>query len=235
MSMNDKSSSSEAIGQNNKSSSNEAIGHNNKSSSNEVIGQNQKAPLIYLFGFPGVGKNTIAQEIEKQSAASPCAMIAIHNHLLSNGLRHVVSRLDTESYAQIQPDLHHHTMKAWLNFLEFVSKAIPNQGLVFTSVLYQNDPDRVQFFEFIRTWAREENRPFLPVRLICDAGELQQRLQSENRKQSFKLTDPDILQNLMRDNEILSPSDCLELDITHIPAEESAHKILAHIAQHISA
>lgn len=219
----------------NPSSNSEAVGRNNTSSSSEAVGQNIKAPLIYLFGFPGVGKNTIAQEIEKQSAVSPCAMIAIHNHLLSNGLRHVVSRLDAESYARIQPDLHHHTMKAWLNFLEFVSKAIPNQGLVFTSVLYQNDPDRVQFFEFIRTWARDENRPFLPVRLICDENELQQRLQSENRKQSFKLTDPDILQNLMRDNEILSPDDCLELDITHIPAEESAQKILAHIMKNFAA
>lgn len=186
------------------------------------------APLIYLFGYPGVGKNTIAQEIENQTAASSCPMIAIHNHLLSNGLRHVVSRLDAQSYAKIQSDLHHHTMKAWLNFLDFVAKAIPDQGLVFTSVLYQNDPDRVAFFEFIRQWAQEQNRPFFPVRLICDEKELRNRLQSDNRKQSFKLTDPDILHILMRDYDILSPENSMTLDITHIPATESAQKILAH-------
>lgn len=186
------------------------------------------APLIYLFGYPGVGKNTIAQEIESQTAASSCPMVAIHNHLLSNGLRHVVSRLDAQSYAKIQNDLHHHTMKAWLNFLDFVAKAIPDQGLVFTSVLYQNDPDRVAFFEFIRQWAKEQNRPFFPVRLICDEKELRNRLQSDNRKQSFKLTDPDILHTLMRDYDILSPKNSMTLDITHIPATESAQKILAH-------
>lgn len=183
------------------------------------------APLIYLFGYPGVGKNTIAQEIERNGD-----FIAIHNHLLSNGLRHVVSRMNQESYSRIESDLQHHTMKAWLNFLEFVAKAVPDQGLVFTSVLYQNDPARVQFFDFIRNWAAQQNRPFFPVRLICDEQELAKRLQSDNRKQSFKLTDPDILHNLMQDYEILQPQDCLTLDITSMPPHESAQKIVQHCA-----
>lgn len=181
------------------------------------------APVIYLFGYPGVGKNTIAQEIEKQSPH-----IAIHNHLLSNGLRHVVSRLDKDEYKKIEKDLQHHTMKAWLNFLEFVAKAIPQQGLVFTSVLYQNDPARVEFFDFMRRWAKEQNRPFFPVRLICDENELRNRLQTENRKQAFKLTDPSVLHNLMQTYDILMPDDCLTLDITNMPAHESAQKIIQH-------
>lgn len=181
------------------------------------------APLIYLFGFPGVGKNTIALEMEKQSDC-----IAVHNHLLSNALRHVIARMPNNSYTLIESDLHHHTMKAWLNFLEFVEKAVPYQALVFTSVLYQNDIARVEFFDFIRNWAKEQGRPFYPVRLICETTEMEKRLQSENRKHSFKLTDTAVLHNLMNNFTVLEPDDCITLDITHMPATLSAQRILEH-------
>lgn len=182
------------------------------------------APLFYLFGYPGVGKNTVALEMERQGKN----ISAIHNHLLSNALRHVVTHLSPDDYARIAPELHHHTMKAWLNFLEFVEKAAPDRGLVFTSVLYQNEPDRVVFFEFIRNWAAQQGRAFYPVKLICDEQELVTRLQTENRKKSFKLTDATILHNLMQKNTLLQPDNCITLDITHMAPNESAAQILQH-------
>jgi len=182
------------------------------------------APLVYLFGYPGVGKNTIARELEKQSS-----LIAIQNHLLSNAFRHVASRQPADSYKKLEPDLRHHTMKAWLNFLDFVGKALPYQGMVFTSVLYQNDPDRVEFFDFIRNWAVEQGREFYPVRLFCDADELARRIQSPGRNSEFKLTDTAVLSDIMSRYHVLEPRNSLTLDVTHLSAAEAAQKILLHL------
>lgn len=183
------------------------------------------APLLYLFGYPGVGKNTIAQEIEKRSH-----LIGIQNHLISNAFRHVIAKQPKSDYARFEPLVKHHTMKAWLNFLEFVTAAIPAQGLIFTSVLYQNDPDRVEYFDFIRHWANEHNRPFYPVRLICSPDELKRRLQSTRRSPDFKLTDSAILDDILARYELLAPNDpnFLDLNTDNLDAEQSAEAILKH-------
>ncbi len=186
----------------------------------------KKNALIYLYGYPGVGKNTVANEIEKQSD-----FIAIQNHLISNAFRHVIAKNQTTDYKTLEPLVKHHTMKAWLNFLEFTDKTSPDRGLVFTSVLYQNDPDRVEYFDFIRNWADQRRRIFVPVRIICDNAELLRRAQSPNRNAEFKLNDPVILQKILRDNVLLNTAapHFLELDTTALSATDTAAQILHHI------
>jgi hypothetical protein len=190
------------------------------------------APLIYLFGYPGVGKNTVAREMERLSAGhESAALIAIQNHLISNAFRHVVARQRPEDYPALEPVVKHHTMKAWLNFLAFIDRAAPDRGLIFTSVLYQNDPDRVEFFDFIRAWAQDRRRPFFPVRLICAAEEALRRTQSPNRSPDFKLTDAATLQKIMAENMLLRPDDenFVDLDVTTIAAREAAALILEKV------
>jgi adenylate kinase family enzyme len=180
--------------------------------------------LVYLFGYPGVGKNTIAQIIERSSS-----YVAIQNHLISNAFRHVIAKQPASDYTKIEPLVKHHTMKAWLNFLDFIDAATPQQGLIFTSVLYDH-PDSIQYFEYIRNWALGHKRPFVPVRLTCSREEILRRAQSVNRNAEFKLTDPKILSDIMDKNVLLTPTgDFLDLDITTISAVESAQKILAYI------
>lgn len=179
--------------------------------------------LLYLYGYPGVGKNTVAKEIEKQSD-----FVAIQNHLISNAFRHVIAKQPGSDYKKIEPFVKHHTMKAWLNFLEFIDAATPEQNLIFTSVLYQNDPDRVEYFEFIKNWAEQRNRLFVPVRMNCSREETLRRAQSPNRNAEFKLNDAAILEKIM-DRNVLLETDAqhfLDLDITHLPASESARAIL---------
>lgn len=181
--------------------------------------------LIYLYGYPGVGKNTVANEIEKQSD-----FIAIQNHLVSNAFRHVIAKEPKSDYKKLEPLVKHHTMKAWLNFLDFTDHAAPNRGLIFTSVLYQNDPDRVEYFDFIRNWADQRKRAFVPVRIVCSDEEALRRAQSPNRSAEFKLNDPVILEKIMRDNTLLNTAapHFLELDTTCLPAADAARQILAH-------
>lgn len=184
-------------------------------------------PLIYLFGYPGVGKNTVANEIEKRSD-----YIAVQNHLISNAFRHLVAKCPAEEYAVLEPLVKHHTMKAWLNFLEFVDTAMPRQGLVFTSVLYQNDPDRVDYAHFIRDWAQQRKRAFIPVRLTCSHDEMLRRLQSAKRSPEYKLTDPAVLEKIIARYRLWEPQDdtFLDLDTTALNAEDTAQTILAHVA-----
>ncbi len=182
------------------------------------------APLVYLFGFPGVGKNSIARAIENHTE-----YLAIQNHLLSNAMRRAISLQPTENYSKLEPLLKHHTMKSWVNFLEFVSAAVPDQGLILTSVLYENDPDKVEFFELVREWAKDQERLFVPVRLVCDPDESARRLESPSRDGQFKLTDRKTLFKLMEENTLLKPEYCFELDVTALTANEAAVKIIEFI------
>ena len=181
-------------------------------------------PLIYLFGFPGVGKNTIGRAIENRTE-----FLAIQNHLLSNALRRAISLQPAENYEQLEPLLKHHTMKSWVNFLEFVGAAVPQQGLIVTSVLYENDPDKVEFFNLVREWAVSQGRRFLPVRLVCSPEEMARRVESPSRDIQYKLTDRGILKNIISNNVLLQPDDCFELDVTALTANEAADKIIDYL------
>jgi len=183
-------------------------------------------PLIYLFGFPGVGKNTIARAIENHTE-----YLAIQNHLLSNALRRAISLQPAADYPKLEALLKHHTMKSWVNFLEFVFAAVPDQGLIVTSVLYENDPDKVEFYELVRNWAETQGRVFLPVRLICNPDELARRIESPSRDTQYKLTDRKILLDLMQKNTLLQPEGCVEVDVTALSANEAAEKILGFLKQ----
>lgn len=180
--------------------------------------------LIYLFGYPGVGKNTIARAIERKTS-----YVAIQNHLISNAFRHILAHQKPAQYTEVEHLVKHHTMKAWLNFLDFIEAATPQQGLIFTSVLYQDDPDRVEYFEFIEQWALRQQRTLIPVRLNCATDELQRRVQSNERKEALKLTDPDIVAKLVSQHSLLTPqtSDFLDIDITNLSPEDAADIIIA--------
>lgn len=183
-------------------------------------------PLIYLFGYPGVGKNTIARAIENRTE-----FLAIQNHLLSNALRRAISLQPSENYEQVEPLLKHHTMKSWVNFLEFVAAAVPNQGLIVTSVLYENDPDKVEFFDLVKSWAESQGRVFLPVRLVCSPDEMARRIESPSRDIQYKLTDRTILKNIINNNTLLQPENCLEVDVTALTANEASEKIIDFLSQ----
>jgi adenylate kinase family enzyme len=184
------------------------------------------APLIYLFGYPGVGKNTVAKIIESKSD-----FIAVQNHLISNAFRHVMAKGKPEEYAKLEKLVMHHSMKAWLNFLDFVEEAAPRTGLVFTSVLYQNDSDRAEFFEYIANWALAKGRAFYPVRLTCARDEILRRAASTNRNPEFKLTDPAVLAKILNKNTLLQPDhpNFIEIDTTTLSAADAAAQILARL------
>lgn len=184
-----------------------------------------QAPLIYLFGYPGVGKTTIARALENRTE-----YLAVQNHMLSNALRQAISLQPKDRYPELEPLLKHHTMKAWVNFMEFVSAAVPDQGLIMTSVLYENDPERVEFFELMRNWAQSQGRSFLPVRLVCDPAELARRIESPSRENQLKLHDRKILQQIMETNTLLNPLGVFEVDVTALTANEAAVKILDQIS-----
>lgn len=189
----------------------------------------KQTPLVYLYGYPGVGKNTIAREMELSSD-----LIAIQNHLLSNAFRHVTSRVPREKYKAMELRLRHHTMKTWLNFLEFVSEVVPDQGLVMTSVMYQNDPDRVEFFNFMRRWAAEQNRLFVPVCLTCTPNELLRRVTSPGRTAEFKLTDSQQMVDVMENFQLLKADDALVLDVTNMTQQQAAAVLLEHLANKLA-
>jgi predicted kinase len=94
--------------------------------------------IIYLFGFPGRGKYTIAREIEAQTGAR-----VIDNHLINNPIFSLVRK---DGKTKIPA-------KTWgytLQIMEIVLDAVVNltnkeQSFIFTNFLLRATP-KVQMF-----------------------------------------------------------------------------------------
>lgn len=175
--------------------------------------------IIYLFGYPGIGKATIAHEIAGASNA-----IQIDNHKVSNLLRDIAGDKAPHLLEPIKKT------GAVLSkvLLDFMADHCRDQSYVLTSVLYQNDPFRRQWFDDFMAWADQHGWRLIPVQLICDLDVAKQRLQNDQRRGQHKLMNPQILESLYQDHELLTPHhpNLLTLNITDLTAPQAAEQVL---------
>lgn len=110
-----------------------------------------------------------------------------------------------------------------------------------TSCTASNDADAEVFAEHVDI-AQVRKIPFVCVNLLCDTDKQLARLQSQEQTSGItsKLTDPAVLERLMRDHKLLNPKDFpsvaensdirfLELNTTHRTANEAADEIVRFI------
>ena len=183
-----------------------------------------KNTIIYLFGFPGTGKYTIAKEIVAQTAAC-----LIDNHLICNPIFSVV-RADGRS--ALPQEIWNYTRRIGAVVREaMVNLAAKDENFVLTNFLSHEDQDDQKIYEQTRAVADKRNALFVPVRLTCDLTELQKRIVQPDRHERMKMTDTDKIAAHYRNYTVLNPEHpCkLVLDVTHMTAQEAATAILAHV------
>jgi predicted kinase len=182
--------------------------------------------FIYLFGFAGSGKLTIAKEI-----AERWDCIVVDNHHVNNVIFALID-IDQHGQGNLPDAMWDHIIRVRHAAMDAIRDlAKPGRNFVFTNELIEGvDRHHVWFLE-IAELAHDRGALFLPVRLLVDADELARRITSPEREEKLKLTNPDIAVEKAANEEVFRPEgyDYLELDVTHLEPAESAARILAEL------
>lgn len=181
--------------------------------------------IIYLIGFVGVGKLTTAQEIIKQD---PSFRLfdnhAANNLVFSLARKDGFTRLPNTIWTPI------HQIRAIL-FDVMVNHAAPEFNFVLTNALQHDDEGDWRVYKAVQDMAARRSSLFLPVRLICSEEENARRIVSPDREIKLKQMSADGVSE-WHNGDVLIP-DCphITIDISALPAHETAAKILAEAAR----
>ncbi|HBR69218.1 MAG TPA: hypothetical protein DEA55_07580 [Rhodospirillaceae bacterium] len=177
--------------------------------------------IIYLFGFPGTGKYTIAKEIVRQAN-----FVLVDNHLINNP---VFSIIRQDGVTKITPEVWSNCKKIWEIVWDTIHCVAPSSAnYVLTNHLAEQDEGDREWFYRVVAHVEKKGAAFLPVRLLCAEEELRQRIVMPDRRERMKMTDTERLAQYYRDYSVLKPDhpNLFELDVTSISADEAAKIIL---------
>lgn len=174
--------------------------------------------LVFLHGLPGVGKLTVAREIEARTGYP-----VFHNHLTVD-LVTTVFDFGTPEFR----DLREHI---WLEVLgRAASAGLP--GLVFTFAAERTVADG--FAERAVETVEARGGEVVFVELTCDRETLRRRVEAPDRREYGKLADAALLDELVGDGtlsslEVSPTSRRLSVDTTELAPEAAAERILREI------
>lgn len=182
----------------------------------------QHSTLVYLIGHPGTGKYTIAKEMAK------AGYILCDNQLINNPIFKLVGY---EGFGDVPEFAWQCIGKIREAIFEFIAHE-SEKSYVLTNVLYENPGDR-RLFQQVQALAELRGSLFVPVKLLIKEEENLKRIQNTERRLHYKSRDPkDVLQKHILLN--VQHPNALQLDVTHLTAQEAAQRIHAHI-EHLQA
>tara|TARA_Y100001001_G_scaffold95649_1_gene93347 strand:+ start:783 stop:1352 length:570 start_codon:yes stop_codon:yes gene_type:complete len=180
--------------------------------------------VIYIIGLVGVGKYTIAKELETLGDFR-----VIGNHLINNVIFPVARK---DGITPLPQEVWSYTKKIRDVFLEaFQNIRVKDANFVFTNALADNDKGDMEIYESVRCAAENSGASFFPVRVLVDKEENRKRIMSVERELRFKQTSDNQLDKLYEEVEILKTGHKNEysLDVTKLSAAEAAQQILDHV------
>ena len=181
--------------------------------------------IIYLLGFPGTGKYTVAKALAKKEDFR-----LLDNHLVNNVL---FSLIHVDSMTKLSDRVWDNIEKIWQIVCDTLTHiSPPDYNFVLTNALFEGHADDLVWFDRVVKMAQDRQALFVPVRLICAIEEHGKRIVAPERSAKFKVIDPSLPLRFAQNDEVLRPShpNTLTLDITQFSPEEAADKILAHVA-----
>ena len=191
---------------------------------------NDKRYFIYLNGYPGIGKLTIANELVKLIPNTKL----YHNHLMIDPVAALLER-DDPDYHKIRSSFRRHILR-----VISTSESTRNFNWIFTDARCTSPvgSEAAQDFELA---AKQSGATFVPVALSCGLEENLRRTMTRaaaaaaavdaKTTKTTKLTDTDLVCQV-RQEEIMyqfGGREELQLDITHFTPFESAQKISQHL------
>jgi len=172
--------------------------------------------LIFLYGFPGVGKLTVARELAELTGFK-----LFHNHLTVDLIASVFD-FGSEPFVELRE-------KIWLAvFSEAVETDLT--GLIFT---FAYDPTvRESFVGNAQSIVESSGGDVLFVELTCSMEELERRLTNHSRQEFGKLTSLALFSELINAGAFKNPgipSPRVVLDITALAPNEAARLIVKEL------
>ena len=182
--------------------------------------------ILYLIGFAGTGKLTIAHAI---LARAP--FLLVDNHFINN----VVFRLiDTDGKSPLPPRVWENVRKVRAIVFDTLRElAQPARNFVLTNQLVEGAAEDEKVFQEVRALARARGAAFLPVRLLIAPEELARRVVSPQRQALLKSRDPHEAWRIAREHQVYIPKDVdyFALEVTTLAPADAAERILAEVRQ----
>ncbi|KAF6840687.1 hypothetical protein CPLU01_01058 [Colletotrichum plurivorum] len=177
--------------------------------------------FIYINGFPGVGKLTVAQELQKLIPRSRI----FHNHLLIDPVTAIIDR-DSPEYHEVRASVRQH-------LLSIIATSEATKGItwIFTDSR-SSEPIGISGARDYKLAAEQRGADFIPVVLTCSLEENISRVISEARRSTAKLIDSRFVQQIRQQEVIHSFGGQeleLELNVTRVSASEAALSIFQHV------
>jgi predicted kinase len=180
--------------------------------------------MVYLVGFPGTGKLTVARELAPLLQAK-----IVDNHWINNPIFGLLDNDRTTPFPEGVWDQVAKVRQAVLDTIATLSA--PAANFILTHAGFDADPEDRAVYDIIVKTAERRRSVFVPVRLLCEEAELVQRVISPERASRLKSMDPIAASRAVRRGEVLKidHSNAITLDISSASPLESARRILRHI------
>lgn len=177
--------------------------------------------IIYLIGFAGIGKLTIAKELSKLTNAR-----IIDNHLINNP---ILSLIPLDGKTPIPKVV----WERIANIREIVFTTIeelspPYSNFIFTNELLESSTQDKEIYRRIAVIAQKRKSTFVPIRLIANLDELCRRVSSVERTAHYEMTCAESTKEKYRKEALFMPETPLTqtIDITDFTPKEAAGKKL---------
>ncbi|KAF9770626.1 hypothetical protein IL306_011810 [Fusarium sp. DS 682] len=178
--------------------------------------------FIYLNGYPGIGKFTIAKELQQLLSNSK----VYHNHFLIDPVDAIVDRT-SPGYQEMRTGLRRYVLNEIAT-----SVYTKDTTWIFTDAREDSPVGEIGAKDY-QAAAKKRRVPFLSIVLECEMEENIRRAINITRGQtvSAKLTDEKVLRAVLQNEEIyrFGSETELVLDVTKLSAKEAAQRIQEHV------
>lgn len=182
------------------------------------------APVVHINGHPGTGKLTIARALQNMM---PGARL-LDNHALLDPALALYDRGTPEMQA----------LREVIRTVVFqaAKQVDPEVPIILTDALDDSDYAAALFYTHVVGLTDTTKRPLFRFILDIDEDENIHRIQSPERHNRRKLTDPHILKDGRANHRILGTNEpgFVHIDVTHLSADAAASALLGHLMRSAS-
>ncbi len=185
-----------------------------------------KSRLLLLTGFPGTGKLTVARALAAQLESAGGTARVVDNHWINNPIFGLVAQ---DGITPLPPSVWDRVGEVAEAVVRTVEELTPTTWhVIFTA--YLDGVTDVGTVAKLERVAAARGSVFVPVRLLCDPEENARRIVSPERRDLMKSIDPVEPHRLADKGPPYNPGhqNQLSLDITTLPADAAAKRILEH-------
>lgn len=190
--------------------------------------------MIYLIGFAGVGKYTIAKAIAEMMAGTLEACKVVDNHYVLNPIFNLIAQ---DGVTPLPAQVWENAMQVRLAVLATIEHLSPKDwNFVFTNELVEDgltedaDGSNLMLYSQILKVAQARGARFVPVRLLCDLEEHLSRVVRPERRERMKDVAPNEARDKHANHKLFMPdhTNTLTLNVTGLTPEIAAQTILEH-------